>query len=470
MQRAFACRSSLSAVRGAWLTGLALLAGAALSGCTIPVPDVSVGAAITEAVPLAGAIEFRTSGGPLDEGLPDAARLTLEDAVRRALQADPGLQAALARVNAARAEAQEAGMPPDPVLDVVLRYPEGGGSLLAEAGLGIDIVTLLRTPRRASAAHNRLRAEAARALTTALDLLQDVQTRYAAVQALEALRIVLEDRRGTVLRLREVAEARLEVGEGTRGEVVAFEAERLAIEIEAAERINELREERLALARLIGEPSGTVEWELDPFTARQADLGDESAWIAAALRKRPEIQAAEWELLALGDDLALAPGSPFESTTLGLDAEKDGDWSAGPGASIPLPIFGRGQVRKEGAFARQVEGRHLLTEAQRVAVQEVRSALAVLRLSASNVDRLRSELIPLQERRRTDVQRAFDERELDVTALLIVDQSLQEARARLLELERQAATAKFRLERAVGGPATFETTREEAMSGGHRDE
>ena len=103
-------------------------------------------------------------------------------------------------------------------------------------------------------------------------------------------------------------------------------------------------------------------------------------------------------------------------------------------------------------------------------MQEVRSALAVLRLSVSSVDRLRSELIPLQERRRTDVQRAFDERELDVTALLNVDQSLQEARARLLELERETATATFRLERAVGGPATFETTRADAMSGGESDE
>lgn len=430
------------------------------TACSVPPPRVEVEAALTEAVPAAGAIEFRTERGPLDEPADDPAVLTLDEALRRAMQTDPGLQQALARVRSAWAEAREAGMPPDPVLSVVLRETEGGGPLQVDAGLTTAIVKLLRTPRLASAAHNRLRAEASRTLITGLDVVEDVQTHYAAIQSLESLRAILQERQEIVQRLLDVATRRLDVGEGTRSEVVAFEAERLAIEIEAAERLNELRQERLALARRIGEPSSEATWEVEPFAPPPTDLGSESLWIDAALKRRPEIQAAEWDVLALGDDLSLASGSPFDDASLGLEAEKDGDWSVGPGISTPIPLFGRSQARVDAALARQVESRHRLTEAQRTTVEEVRSALAVLQLSVANLKRLRSELIPLQERRRTDVQRAYEAQELDVNAVLLVDQSLQEARTHLLDLERQAAAATYRLQRAVGGPAAYESIRD----------
>jgi len=442
-----------------------LFLGAALSGCTIPVPAVDPQKTIAAAIPAAGAIEFRTEGGPIDEGLADPAALTLPEAIRRALQTGPELQAALARVATARAEAAEAGMPPDPVLDVVLRFPASGGPLKVDAGLATGIVSLLRTPRLASAAHNRLRAEASRALTTALDVLLDVQTHYTAVQALEAFRVVLDERRAIVERQHEVAVARLGAGEGTRTDVVALQADRLSLEIETTERLGELRQERLALARLIGEPSSAAAWSVDPLAPPASDIGAEADWIAAALRSRPEIQVVEWELLAVGDDLALASGSPFESATLGIEAEKDGEWSVGPGLSTPLPLFGRSQARQDAALGRQLEGRHRLTTVQRSTVEEVRSALAVLQLSAGNLDRLRAELIPLLQQRRADVQRAFDERELDVTALLVVDQALLESRTRLIDLERQTAMATFRLQRAVGGPADFDRTRGTARTG-----
>ena len=99
----------------------------------------------------------------------------LDDAVERAMRHDPGLQAALARVRAALAEADQARLLPNPVLSVALRFPEAGaGKPVIEAGLAADLLSVLQQPGRIKAADHRLRAASAEALTTALDLLFEV--------------------------------------------------------------------------------------------------------------------------------------------------------------------------------------------------------------------------------------------------------------------------------------------------------
>jgi outer membrane protein TolC len=95
-----------------------------LSGCAATRPDPQAEAAAAQAVGLDGAIAFHTEGGPLDEAeVGDA--LTLVDAVRRAVTTDPGLQAALARVRIAMADADQARLLPNPVLNC--RAPLGTG-------------------------------------------------------------------------------------------------------------------------------------------------------------------------------------------------------------------------------------------------------------------------------------------------------------------------------------------------------
>ena len=167
-----------------------------LSGCAATRPDPQAEAAAAQAVGLDGAIAFHTEGGPLDEAeVGDA--LTLVDAVRRAVTTDPGLQAALARVRIAMADADQARLLPNPVLSVVLRW--GPGRPQIEASLAQDLIQALQVPRRASAADNRLRQAAADAVTTALDVAAEVQERYASVQALDTL-IPLSQERVTLSR------------------------------------------------------------------------------------------------------------------------------------------------------------------------------------------------------------------------------------------------------------------------------
>src|SRR5689334_6226838 len=90
-----------------------------LSGCTTTRPDPRTEHSIAQATGLAEAITFRVEGGPLDEADTGSDSLSIAEATRRAVTTDPGIQAALARVRIAMAEADQARLLPNPVLSVV---------------------------------------------------------------------------------------------------------------------------------------------------------------------------------------------------------------------------------------------------------------------------------------------------------------------------------------------------------------
>ena len=430
-------------------------------GCqSTPRADMEAAQAIGEAVGVDSAVEFRTvgpEGGPLDEpagGSGDpAGSLSLADAVRRSVATDPGLQAALARVRMAMADADQARLLPNPVLNIVLRW--GPGKPQIEASLVEDFVRALQIPRRASAADNRLRQAAADAATTAIDLVSETQERYAAAQAYSSLGPLLRERLGLLERLAGIAKAKLDTGEGTRSDLTVLQAQHVELQVEIDQAALLEREERLRLARLVGEPSSGARWTLDRWTAPTIDLLSESVWTDAALIQRPEVLAVAWRLKALGDDEALVRLLPWEGAGAGVDVQRDDKVVAGLSVSTPIPVFDTGQARRARITAEQIEARHDLTLTKRRIVEEVRVAYSTLSASQANLSRIRGELIPLQEQRRTLAENAYTAGQTDATALFLAEQDLRVARARAIDVERQAAIALVRLQRAVGGPGVM---------------
>jgi outer membrane protein TolC len=442
--------------------------GAALlfaSACRAAAPRADAEASIAGALALPGAVVFRTEGA-VDLGTP-AEALTLADALRRAVETSSELLEALARVRAAEAEAELAGLFPNPILDLALRFPEGGGRLDVEGSLGADLLAILERPRRSRAAGHRLEAAAADALSTALDVVAETRGLYARVQALEELVPLLGARADVLERLRGVAEARLELGLGTRHEVSAIDAERLEAALELSERRRELASARISLAARIGEPSGSASWTLDAWQGPPRLVAGESAWIETALRARPELLAIEWELRARGEEVELAGLGSWEGLGVGLDGEsEDGEHSIGPLVSAPLRAFDRGAARGRRAAALEAETRHRLTTARRAVIEEVRTSLAALRGAQEDLERVVGELLPLAERRRSEVEESFRAGFDDATAVLLAEQALQEAHALRIGLEREVSDGLLRLERAVGGPCAFEASL--ASAGGRK--
>jgi outer membrane protein TolC len=429
------------------------LAGALLAGCRGS-PSADPVRQIGEATNVKDAIEFRSIGEPVDVAEAATDSLSLQQAIERTLRHDPELQMALAKARSALADAKQARLLPNPVLSVALRFPSGGtGKPVIEAGIAADLLSILQQPRRTSAADHRLRAASADAVTTALNIVAEVQERYVSAQALEAQVVVLSERLDLVKRLLDLAKSRMAAGEAARLDVLSLDTERVGIEANLIDRRAVLTDERLQLARLLGEPSSHADWKLAQWAAPPAAPIAESNWIAAALQHRPEVQSAEWELAALGEDVVLARSSALDGLQIGADAERDDRWTVGPAISTPLPLFDWGQERAAKAEADRVAARHRFTQVRRQVVEDVRRAIASLRSAQTALAKVRNELIPLQERRREQAEAQYRNGFADVTAVLMAEQDLKDARVQLIELQQKAALAEARLERAVGGSA-----------------
>lgn len=370
----------------------------------------------------------------------------------RALANSPEIQAALARVRAAEADAQQARLLPNPIVSITVRPRFGPESAIISPAISEDLISILERPRTASAADHRLRAVSGEALTEVLNTLAEVQERYADVQAGEAQLAVLGERRKLLDRLLGLSRARLKVGEGSRLDVTTVEAQSENLQFEIAQQRIDLNESRLSLARLIGQPGGRTDWQLSPWAPPPHIDSPQRAWLACALRSRPEIQSSIWELSALGDDVALARFAPWDGATIGVESERDVEWSVGPSVSFPLPLFDMGQEKKAKAVAAVIEGRHKLTQTKRQVVEDVRKAYDTFIATQAVLSDARSKLLPLQQAQQRLAEAAYQAGESDLTTLLIAQEALEDTNAKLVEFEQKTAVAFVRLQRAAGGP------------------
>ena len=415
-----------------------------MSCATPPGPDIRAAAG------LADAVQFRTESLPTD-AQPMGNALDLPAAIERAVRQSPTLQAALAEVRVAQADARQSRLLPNPVLSVVFRYPKGGGSPVTETGLTADLAATLQMPRRNRAADNQLRAASAQAIAAALDVIADTEKTYHTANALRQEVALLGQDAGHVDRLLQIARHRFDAGEATRLDVATLEARQSETRIDLQECRLKLVREQLTLARLLGQPSRDTDLQLTTPLPVAAPTLPEADWLAAALHNRPEIQADRWQLAALEDGRALARLALLESTAAGLDTEHEGDWSLGPSLTVPLPLFDWGQARRAKARALAIGARHRLTQTVRRTVQEVRQAHAAQAKLAAAAAQASEQLTPLQQQR-VDLARAvYESGQSGITPLLLAEIDLQKARLRAVQLELRAAVAAIELRRASGG-------------------
>lgn len=423
----------------------------ALAGCAGP-PRVEPGEQIADAAGLGQAIEYRTIGEGDDAGDAVGDALTMEQAVRRGLEHSPEVQQALARTRAALAEAKQVRLLPNPILSIVFRFPEGGGNPTIEAGLAAEVFSLLRKPAEARSADHRLRSAGAEALAEALGVVLRIQEQFITVQGLDAELELLAHRRKELAGALGREQSRKSAGESSGLDVLGLKLERVRVDAGMMDRRSELRGAQLGLTRLIGLPSGSLQWRVTPWRPGESTWGEESAWVTMALEHRPEILSLRWELAGLGEEADLAGWNWLEGTEAGVDAERDGgEWSVGPAVSVPIPLLDWGQERRMTAEAKRVEARHKLVQVRRQVIEEVRRAWGVVRDSQQAISLLQDQLIPLLEQQQDRYQAMFLAGEVDQTRVLLAQQQWQEASIRKIELERQLASAQARLAWAAGG-------------------
>lgn len=436
--------------------GIGLAAVVALTSCTVPErPEVDAEQALAALIGSADAIEFRALEPDGEEVVAesfDDSLLTLPTAIERAMRADPGVQSALARVRIAAAQADQQRSLPNPILSLTFRA--GGPVPVTEASLGQEILAVMTRPSRVNAADDRLRAAGADAMKRALDLVSEVEVRYAEAQSSLALLALLDDRVALLDRLIDAASTRLEGGEGTRSDVVTLTAQRVELEVLADRTRADLEAAKLELVHLIGAPRAATTFGLDPWIVPPEEAVAESQWIDRALRSRPEIQAAAWRLAALGEEAKWVERALFDPATIGIDAERSDALEAGPALSFPLPFFDRGEAAREAHRALVIEARHELLAAKRDVIHEVRTAYRSARASERSLRRVRDEWMPQLAERWRLAEDDYRAGQTDVTPLFLAEHDLRVTQMHAIEVETAAALARARLRRAAGGAST----------------
>lgn len=410
---------------------------------------------MADATGLDNAIELRDGRDPLDVAEVRIGVLTRVDAAELAVRHCPELQAALAEVRASLADARQARLLSNPVLDLNIRF--GGSDEVIEAGLSQPLIDLLTRDDRSHAADARLRASVQRATVEALDVLRATQRAYADAVAAEAQLAVLDKQANLLDQLLDVADARRSAGEGSRLDVVGFQARRATLDARALRIRAEGQAARLTLARLIGAPSGVTDFQLDP-PMKPGPLAVETELLTTALSARPEVQAQIFELAALGVQVRLAGFVPFDGLSAGVASETEGVTSVGPSIALPVPIFDFGTQRKERARAEVLAARHRLVGISRRVIEEVRQANAAALAADQSTAAFDDVLLPLQRDRVEQTQAAYRAGFADVTDVLAAEQELLDAEAELIDARRRRELADADLLRAIGGVPDFQYT------------
>jgi cobalt-zinc-cadmium efflux system outer membrane protein len=382
----------------------------------------------------------------------EAAPLTLQDAIARAIEADPGLRAAGAGVDAAQGGLRQARVRPNPELSAEVENFNGEGELRGFDGaettfsLSQEIELGGRRGARIRLADRELRgAELERAIR-GLDLARDVQTAYYDALAAGELVIIAEERLRTAEALntsvaRRVAAARDPLMAGARAEAGLAEA-RIALTRAQAEAANA----RATLASLLGGDTGFSLIPADFALARaaehdHADPGDAAPDIARLAAARDRASAAA------SVERSLSWQNPTLSFGYRQFAADNDEGALVAGVSIPLGVFDRNQGSVARARAEQRRAEFELEAGRRTLMREFAALERAIAADAAAVAATEDEVIPQAERALELAQDGYNRGAFSYLDVLEAQRALSDARQARIDSLRSYHNSEAALDR-----------------------
>ncbi|RME75654.1 MAG: TolC family protein [Planctomycetota bacterium] len=470
---------------------LASIAGLVwLAGCRGPAPiEPAPAAPARTATARAGTVQrpatvTATSTAPATV---TTTALSLEAAIEHALRHSPDLEAAAARVAQAQADrvaarsaffpqllgrvsyartnqpAQAFGMIVGqrrfrPTVDVNRR--SATQNVRPEIVAMVSLFRGLADLRGLEAAERMLAAR--RLERTAAELLLSdavAQAYYGALAAAERKRVA-EQAVETVARELELARVRRRHGAALEADVLSLEVRLAAARGEVLQAEAQLRTARAGLRRLLGwDPRQPLRLAPPASLSLPAPPPLEQA-LAAARRRRPEIEAARLRVEASGKQLAAARGARLpriaaqasyghDNDTLALSRRRD-NWTVGLSLELDLFTGGRHAAAVAAARARLREARAAERGVRLAIEQQVRAAHAALSVALQRLAVARTAVRQADEALRL-VQVRYRAGAAPVTRFLEAQLGWTNARFAELAARYAAARAASALEAAMGG-------------------
>lgn len=362
-----------------------------------------------------------------------AAPLTLEDAIARAVEADAGLQAASAGVDAAHGGLRQARARPNPELSAEVENFNGRNELRGFDGaettfsLSQEIEIGGRRGARVQLADRELHGAELERVVRGLDLIRDVQMAYFDALAAEEMVQIARERLETAEALnasvsRRVSAARDPLMAGARAEAGLAEA-RIALARAQAEAATA----RAALASHLGGDTGFSLIPADFALARtighaHEDPSDSNPDLARLSAARDRADAA------IRVERSLAWQNPTLSFGYRQFAADNDEGALVAGVSIPLGVFDRNQGSVARARAEQRRAAFDLEAGRRALTREFAALQRAIATEAAAISATEDEVIPQAERALALAQDGYNRGAFSYLDVLDAQRALTDAR------------------------------------------
>ena len=439
----------------------AILISLALSGCSLAPTYQRPQLAMPEDWSSPSAAGFN----PQQNGMPFWQELGSDDLDRVmdvALAQNLDLEAALHRIDQARAQVRVAGAPLYPSVQASSStsrtYQEATDSNTARGLGGVSYEIDLWGKNRNQKSAANYRADATRYDREALRLVvsSDVATLYAQTLALNDRIAIAGNNLKTAEEVLRVIEARFRAGAVSGLEV---SQQRVAVNSFHAT-LAQLGEQRTtvlnALAILLGQAPQSIQApKANIATLKLPEVNLTPP--ADLLTARPDIASAEAALRAANADIGSARAAFFPSFTLGTDASIAAGFGNPAATAVSLasnilaPIFSGGRLtgNLENVTARQKELAAQYQKAVLTSFKEVEDALAALK--STNEQALLSRESVRESQNAYDIAKArFDAGAIDYLNLLETQRSLYQAQDNQVSINEGQIEAFIQLRKALG--------------------
>jgi cobalt-zinc-cadmium efflux system outer membrane protein len=381
-------------------------------------------------------------------------RLTVQEALELAMQANPALRAKQFEYQAVGAGEITAGLRPNPSANFLAEQFGGGSASQTQYTVTVGQPIELGGKRQR-------RLESARAATRVSGHELDDARRQVAFQVKKAFTDALVGRESLALaeqnlhaldELERIQRFRAEKGDISELELLRIQVQRFAFERDAADARQALQVARIGLRSAVGPARLSEDFAL----VGDLDVRDVSPSPAALYRRaldaRPDLRAAEAARQKARADIGLARANAWWDVTPQIEYQRIGpDNTIGVGFSLPLKIFDRsqGEIARTRAEAQRVDAAR-----EAVAVQvlsEVDTALAALGTERQKLTALRDVYVPKARQARDTVEFAYRRGGVNLLDFLDAQRTYRDTAAEYVRALGGYWTALYQLEAAVGG-------------------
>ncbi len=388
--------------------------------------------------------------------------LTREEAVSRALGDDPGIAAVAQGIRAAKASARQAGLRPNPTLDLQLEDFGGtgpfGGVGQSQATYSLNQQFELGGDRRARRALADRETDAARikAGLGALDLREAVEVAFVEAQAAKAFADVARSRLAVAKDFSVAVERRVRAARDPQAARSRIAARLAETEIEVATAEARVNAAQASLASYWGGISDfTVETQTFFTPLSHAAAGTKSPELAPDLA----LSEAVRDSAAARVEIERAKRVPDPTIRAGFrQLRQTNDSAFIVGVSVPLPIWNRNSGALAAARADKSRAEFEVEARARVLAREVAFLSSQAASARTEIEAYSARVIPSSEKALAQSLRAYRQGGLSYLEVLDAQSSLTEARLRQISalLSYHRAEAKLARRRGVLSPANLQ--------------